>query len=139
MATSDDDGATWSRRGQILTSPAISKTSCEDMVFHGNYSFSATIEPTGQYVYLWFSQGSDESWDDGLGGLRIARAPLSDGLLPGTWEKWYHGDWTEPGLGGRASQHRNGQQIKTYQTNSRLFRASLGTLNSRPTSLCSQR
>ena len=104
MATSDDDGVTWSRRGQILTSPAITKTSCDDMVFHGNYSFSATVEPTGQYVYLWFSQGSDESWDDGLGGLRIARAPLSSGLLPGTWEKWYQGNWTQPGLGGRASQ-----------------------------------
>lgn len=103
LATSDDDGRTWDRRGQIITSPPISRIACDDMVFHGVWSFAATVEPTGEYLYTWFSEGSDEQWGDPFGGLRLARAPLSGGLLPGTWQKYYNGQWNQPGLGGFTS------------------------------------
>lgn len=103
LATSDDDGRTWDRRGQIITSPPISRIACDDMVFHGVWSFAATVEPTGEYLYAWFSEGGDEQWGDAFGGLRLARAPLSGGLLPGTWQKYYNGQWNQPGLGGFTS------------------------------------
>jgi hypothetical protein len=103
LATSDDNGTTWDRQGQIITSPVITRTTCDEMVFHGVWSFAATVEPTGEYMYAWFSQGGDEEWDDYYGGLRIARAPLSGGLMPGTWTKYYNGAWDQPGLGGLTS------------------------------------
>lgn len=103
LVTSDDDGATWDRQGQVITSPPITRTSCDEMVFHGVWSFTATVEPSGQYLYVWFSEGASESWSDLYNGLRLARAPIAGGLLPGTWEKYYEGGWDQPGLGGLTS------------------------------------
>ena len=100
LVTSDDDGLTWQRHGQIITSPPITLVTCDEMVFHGVWSFAATLDPTGEYMYVWFGEGSNEPWDDFFGGLRLARAPLSGGLLPGTWQKYYQGGWEQPGLGG---------------------------------------
>ena len=103
LAISDDNGETWNRQGRILTSPPITKTTCDAMVFHGVWSFAATVEPTGEYMYAWFSEGSDEVWEDFYGGLRLARAPMSGELMPGTWQKYYQGKWEQPGLGGLTS------------------------------------
>ncbi|MEV0792540.1 RICIN domain-containing protein [Kribbella sp. NPDC050459] len=33
----------------------------------------------------------------------MARAPMSGKMAPGTWQKWYDGAWSQPGVGGRES------------------------------------
>src|SRR5262249_39396082 len=38
------------------------------------------------------------------GGLaHVARAPISGKMAPGTWQKWYDGAWSQPGVGGLES------------------------------------
>jgi hypothetical protein len=40
----------------------------------------------------------------GTGGLaHVARAPLSGKMATGTWQKWYNGSWSQPGVGGLES------------------------------------
>lgn len=98
LATSDDDGVTWVRQGEIITAPAWTPAPCDERTFYGAGSFSAVVSPDREYLYLYFNQWRpDES-----GVTRVARARLDSGLGPGTWTKYYRGSWTQPGLGGMA-------------------------------------
>ncbi|MFM8846688.1 MAG: hypothetical protein ACKOHN_01395 [Actinomycetota bacterium] len=98
LATSSDNGATWDRRGAIVTAPPFAFGSCDERTFFGAGSFSGVVSPDRNYLYLYYNQWSPEE----SGVTKVVRARIADGLVPGTWFKWYHGRWREPGLGGRA-------------------------------------
>ena len=54
------------------------------------------------YFYLYY----DTQILNTAGGGRVdfghvARAPISGKMAPSSWKKWYHGTWTEPGVGGK--------------------------------------
>ena len=98
LAVSSDDGATWDRRGAVVSAPEYTFASCDERTFYGAGSFSAVVSPDRQYLYVYFNQ-----WLPGETAVtKVARALISTGLGPGNWFKYFNGRWKEPGLRGRA-------------------------------------
>lgn len=52
----------------------------------------------GDFLYLYFLSNHQPSWQ-----IYLARSPTSNGGLPGTWQKYYNGEFTQPGINGEAS------------------------------------
>jgi hypothetical protein len=50
----------------------------------------------GNYLYMYFRAGRD--WQ-----IHLARSAVADGGKPGTWFKYYNGQFSEPGIGGESS------------------------------------
>jgi len=62
-----------------------------------------TVVKFNGYYYAYFINYSNpQQWAYG-----VARSKISDGGQPGTWLKYYNGDFTEKGLGGKASPLQN--------------------------------
>ena len=87
LCTSGDGGATWSKKGQILTS-ARQKP---DLPAWGGCGDHCVVFDKGRWFcffqehYLCMAVSDDKQ------------------ALPGTWKKWYNGGFNEPGLGGKVS------------------------------------
>ena len=96
LAYSFDDGATWVRKGKIISAPEYQFANCDERTFYGAGSFSAVVSPDGDYLYVyhhvWYP---NVSWD-----VRVSRSRIDSGLLPGTWREYRDGSWNEPSLGG---------------------------------------
>ena len=96
LAYSFDDGTTWVRKGKIISAPVYEFPNCDERTFYGAGSFSAVVNPVGDYLYVyhhvWYP---NVSWD-----VRVSRSRLDSGLLPGTWSEYRDGSWNEPSLGG---------------------------------------
>lgn len=99
LATSTDEGRNWHYEGDILTGfnndvlfeniPGYTKDAgVGDQILYTN--------TRDGYFYLYYHRG----WGN---ALRVARAPISGKMAPGTWTKWYNGAWSEPGLKGHDS------------------------------------
>jgi hypothetical protein len=97
LAESRDEGRTWSKLGQVITSarPKHSVRSAGKAV--GGVGEPGLIaDASGRYLYLYYT---DHSY-----GVRIcmARADLVDGPpLLGRWKKYFEGAFEQPGLGGK--------------------------------------
>ncbi len=108
VAHSIDNGATWTRKGKVISTPQPSPTVCPmaNRKFSGAGQPSAALGADG-FVYVWFVQWLDPTLATGAmlapDQIYVARSPLAGGLLPGTWSKWHNGQWLEPGLGGQAT------------------------------------
>jgi len=87
-AESDDDGLTWSKGGQFLTNP---EPKPEEPEWGSSGDFSV-IRHDGRF-YAFFAA------DDHI-GLAVSDDPEG---RPGTWFKYYDGEFSEPGLGGETS------------------------------------
>ena len=103
IATSVDDGASWRRGPAVITGPPISDLGCDSKQFFGAGSFTAAVDSSGTWLYIWFQQWGGAVWGDPLDGLKVARARIEDGLGPGTWWKYFNGTWNQPGINGRAT------------------------------------
>jgi hypothetical protein len=99
LAISDDDGATWHRRGKILTASPYDFESCEERRFFGAGSFSGVVSPDGKYLYLYHHIWHPEQ----SCYITVSRSEISSGLGPGTWTRYYQDSWSQPGLGGLGS------------------------------------
>ena len=102
LAESSDNGKTWLKGGQILKS-GIQRTrgfSAYQGV-RGIGEPSAVLDPLGRYIYLYYTCFSGQPF--GSAQICMARSDLSKGPLAGTWEKFYHGSFGEPGLDGKES------------------------------------
>src|SRR5690606_27799756 len=88
IATSVDDGLTWTDLGTVITgtdSPRPGSTTGE-----GDCTM---VDGRDGYLYAYCLRNSD--WQ-----TIVARAPASD---PTDWRKYYEGGWSQPGLGGEAT------------------------------------
>jgi hypothetical protein len=99
LAVSDDDGATWQRRGRILSASPYEFKSCEERQFFGAGSFSGVVSPDGNYLYLYHHIWHPEQ----SCYVTVSRSKISSGLGPGTWTRYYQDSWSQPGLGGLGS------------------------------------
>lgn len=99
LAVSKDGGRTFEKMGQVLTSSRPKAPSTPDGA-QGVGCPTVVADPSGQYLYMYFGDWSREPEAD---GINLARSRIQDAGRPGTWYKYYHGGFTEPGLGGRAS------------------------------------
>ena len=88
IAISSDEGLTWTDLGTVITgrdSPRRGSISGE-----GDCTM---IDGRDGYLYAYCLRNSD--WQ-----TIVARAPVSE---PTAWRKYFEGNWSEPGLGGRAT------------------------------------
>ena len=88
IATSSDDGLTWTDLGTIITGtepPQPGRINGE-----GDCTM---VDGLDGYLYAYCLRNTD--WQ-----TIVARAPVD---APTDWHKFYEGDWNEPGLGGNAA------------------------------------
>jgi hypothetical protein len=96
-----DDGTTWSKVGQVVTSSQPkSWVAYPNQGDRGAAEPSAIVSKDGHWVHLYYTEHSRLN---GRGvDICLARADLSNGPpLPGTFRKYYKGSFSEQGLGGR--------------------------------------
>ncbi|NNC12427.1 RICIN domain-containing protein [Planctomonas sp. JC2975] len=108
LATSTDKGASWQYAG-----PALTSAWDDDQVIDGaaspgtSYPFGNSgcrlyVDYSSGYFYITYNvkiykkpaSSTLASWTE------MARAPISGGMASGTWQKWYDGAWSQPGIGG---------------------------------------
>jgi hypothetical protein len=101
LAASANDGTTWTKKGEIIRSPMPKEWSdWSGQSVRGVGSPSGLVDATNTYVYLYYVAFSGVQ--NALPAMCMARAPLSKGPpLADNWQKFYQGDFTEPGLGGK--------------------------------------
>jgi hypothetical protein len=108
-ATSKDGGKTWTIDGHAITSPYSTTRNNvtafpQSTYYYGDGDPRLTVDTASGYFYVFYgSRIIDKN-----GGWRafhshVARAPISGKLASSTWSKWYNGQWTEPGVGGKES------------------------------------
>ncbi|MER5640618.1 RICIN domain-containing protein [Kitasatospora sp. NPDC002227] len=110
-AVSTDQGRTWAIKGHAITSP-YSTTRGDTAAFpnqtydYGDGDQRLYVDTASGYFYVYY--GSRIIPKGGVGGsngglAHVARAPISGKMATGTWQKWYDGAWTQPGVGGLES------------------------------------
>jgi hypothetical protein len=97
LARSSDGGLTWTRQGQIISSSS-QPPYCTAARLNGAGIPVVVLSRDGSYFYLyymeWFTDRPDQTY--------LARSPVSADAAPGSWTKYYRGEFSQPGLGGLA-------------------------------------
>jgi hypothetical protein len=91
LATSADNGLTWSVLGPIITGTDQPTPGKET----GETCFS-TVDGKDGYYYAYCARNRDQL-------NYVARAPVAS-PGPGNWKKYFNGAWSEPGVRGDASK-----------------------------------
>jgi hypothetical protein len=89
LCTSSDNGDSWTKQGQIITN-SVPKPSTP--AWSGSGDFCVVYDATNSRWVCYYQNYS----------LYMAVSYDPD-AAPGTWYKYYNGDFTEPGLGGEKS------------------------------------
>ena len=108
LATSSDEGSTWSIDNQICTDYFQPNQTITAALFpNSTYSWGLSgarfyVDYIHGYAYaLYNRQVRNKSGDATLlQAFTMARAPLANGLAPSTWRKYFNGRWDQPGIGG---------------------------------------
>ena len=110
-AVSKDQGRTWSIKDHVITSPYSTKrgdtAAFPQQTYHyGTGDQRLFVDTASGYFYAFYgsrivNKGYGGGWAAFYG--HVARAPISGKMAPGTWQKWYDGAWSQPGVGGRES------------------------------------
>ncbi|MDT0609214.1 RICIN domain-containing protein [Streptomyces lancefieldiae] len=108
-AVSRDQGRTWTIEDHVITSPYSTKRGDTRAFPHQTYHYGdgdprLFVDTASGYFYVYYGSRIVEKG----GGWKafhahVARAPMSGKMAPGSWQKWYDGAWSEPGVGGRES------------------------------------
>ncbi len=100
LATSVDNGQTWTYQGDIITQDK-SIPPPPGQKYYGAGDLDLFIPGDG-YAYVYYKKGfySDSSGHRTEQDICVARCRLSDKLAPGYWKKFYNGSWVEAGIGG---------------------------------------
>jgi hypothetical protein len=106
LAVSNDEGVTFTKKGQILTSRTPLGQCQRDAYGVGDASFCP--HPDGKFLYAYYSYvtGTPATESNPSGdhdGICVARCLIRDATEPGGWKKYFEGGFTEPGLGGKES------------------------------------
>ena len=112
LASSTDKGKTWKYEGPIITRddpnlPLPNGRENSGLYWDGGEGdFIIYVDNQGGYIYLytnsytWPKPGVKAPY---FFRHHVARCKISDKMAPGKWQKFYNGTWTQPGLGGKAS------------------------------------
>jgi hypothetical protein len=101
-AVSYDGGNTFFDLGLILTSGDPPDCNAKNGFFAGGHGdFSVILDREQAYFYFLFTNyGGDPAGQ----GVAVARMAFEDRRMPvGAVRKYFHGEWVEPGLGGRVT------------------------------------
>lgn len=108
-AVSTDGGRTWKITGHAITSP-YSTTRGDTAAFpqqtyyYGDGDPRMYVDNASGYFYVFYGSrivNKSGSWVAFY--EHVARAPISAKMATGSWQKWYDGAWTQPGVGGKES------------------------------------
>lgn len=108
-AVSKNQGRTWTIKDHVLTSPYSTEREDTSAFPHQTYHYGVGdprlyVDAASGYFYAFYGSrivNKGGGWK--AFHAHVARAPLSGKMAPGTWQKWYDGSWSEPGVGGRES------------------------------------
>ncbi|MFF1902617.1 RICIN domain-containing protein [Kitasatospora sp. NPDC058218] len=108
-AVSTDQGRTWSIEDHVITSPYSTKRGDTAAFPNQTYDYGdgdqrLFVDTASGYFYVFYGSRIVEKG----GGWKafhehVARAPISAKMAPDSWQKWYDGAWSQPGVGGRES------------------------------------
>lgn len=109
-AQSTDKGNTWTIKDHILTSP-FSTTRGDTNTTNGfpneTYYFGdgdpkMFVDYASGYIYVFYeSQILNKAGGNRADFGHVARSPISAKFAPSSWEKYYNGAWSQPGVGGK--------------------------------------
>lgn len=97
LAVSSDDGATFEKRGPILSGQLP-----KDPKGRGDQGVGepwVLANPGGEFLYAYYT--SHERLAGRGVQICLARCPAADAVKPAAWTKFYDGSFAEPGLGGK--------------------------------------
>lgn len=110
-AVSKDQGRTWTIKDHVITSHYSTKrgdnAAFPKQTYHyGTGDQRLFVDTASGYFYAFYgsrivNKGYGGGWVAFYG--HVARAPISEKMAPSSWQKWYNGAWSEPGVGGRES------------------------------------
>ncbi|MET7298565.1 RICIN domain-containing protein [Embleya sp. NPDC005575] len=108
-AVSKDQGRTWTIKDHVITSPWSTKRGDvaqfpNETYNYGNGDQRLFVDTASGYFYVYYGSrivAKDGNWEDSL--AHVARAPIAQKMARGSWQKWYGGAWSQPGVGGRES------------------------------------
>jgi hypothetical protein len=101
LATSDDEGRSWTLVGDILTGDNPDDPGFYSGDYYDKGPGDAQIFIGNDYFYAYYREGwYNKSTNRFYEAVRVARCARGDKMAPGKWHKWYNGTWNEPGLGG---------------------------------------
>ena len=112
LASSGDKGLTWKYEGRLLTrndpaQPARSGPSFSGLSWDGgDGDHILYVDQRGGYIYLFTNHYLWPKTQAPAGGLlrhSVAQCAIRDKMAPGKWWKFYNGQWSQPGVGGKAS------------------------------------
>lgn len=109
FAVSTDQGKTWTIPGHAITSPystARGDTAAfpQQTYYYGDGDPRLYVDYASGYFYAFYGSrvvNKGGSWV--AFHQHVARAPIADKMATGSWQKWYDGAWTQPGIGGKES------------------------------------
>ncbi|MGW4276935.1 RICIN domain-containing protein, partial [Streptomyces seoulensis] len=108
-AVSTDQGRTWSIKGHALTSPYSTERGDtaafpQQTYYYGDGDQRLFVDAASGYFYVYYGSRVVEK-GSGWKAFQehVARAPISAKMAPGSWQKWYDGAWSQPGVGGKES------------------------------------
>ncbi|MET8509256.1 RICIN domain-containing protein [Streptomyces sp. NPDC004787] len=108
-AVSRDQGRTWTVKDHVITSPYSTRrgdtTAFPQQTYHyGTGDPRLFADTASGYFYVFYGSrivNKGGGWAAFYG--HVARAPIASKMARGSWQKWYGGAWSQPGVGGRES------------------------------------
>jgi hypothetical protein len=108
-AVSTDQGKVWTITGHAVTTPYSTvrndTTTFPNQTYdYGDGDQRLFVDTASGYFYLYYgSRIVDKGGSWAAFYEHVARAPISAKMATGSWQKWYAGAWTQPGVGGQES------------------------------------
>lgn len=108
-AVSTNQGRTWTIRDRVITSQYGTRRGDTAAFPNQTYHYGVGdqrlfVDTASGYFYVFYGSrivDKGGSWRAFYG--HVARSPIASKMAPGSWQKWYGGSWSQPGLGGRES------------------------------------
>ncbi|TQL67953.1 hypothetical protein FB381_1842 [Nocardioides albertanoniae] len=108
-AVSTDQGHTWTIKDHVITSPYSTERGDDEAFPESTYHYGTgdprlLVDHASGYFYVFYGSrivDKGGSWKAFYG--HVARSPISEKMARGSWQKWYDGAWSQPGIGGRES------------------------------------
>ena len=108
-AVSTDQGRDWTIKGHAITSPFSTERGDTAAFPNQTYSYGdgdqrLFVDTASGYFYVYYgSRVVDKNGGWKAFYEHVARALLSSKMATGSWQKWYGGAWSQPGVGGSES------------------------------------
>lgn len=108
-ARSTNQGKVWNILGHAITSPYSTKRGDTAAFPNQTYDYGdgdqrLFVDTASGYFYATYgSRIVDKGGSWKAFYSHVARSPISSKMAAGSWQKWYNGSWSQPGVGGRES------------------------------------